>query len=125
MMAVLLLVNLLVASCSLTESTVQKDNQDNQDNQNSPKEAAIREISVRAFSFGYEPSIINVKKGESVRIVIDNTDFPHGINIPSLKVKGIDQVELTINQEGEFPWYCAAYCGEGHGRMSGKIIVQS
>jgi len=117
---ILFFVSFLVAGCSLTGSAVQKENK------NSPeKEAAVTEINIKAFSYGYNPDVINVKKGEKVRIVVDNTDFSHGIRIPDLNVKGIDQVEFTADREGEFTWHCASYCGEGHKRMSGRIIVQS
>ena len=83
-----------------------------------------REINVKAFKFGYEPNIIKVTKGEKIKINIDNADVPHGIRIPDLKLSGNDVLEFTADQVGEFTWYCANMCGEGHGAMQGKLIVE-
>ena len=35
------------------------------------KEQPLREVNVKAFQFGYEPNVINVKKGEKIKINIE------------------------------------------------------
>lgn len=89
-----------------------------------PKEQSIRGINVRAFKFGYEPNVIKVAKGEKIKINIENADVLHGIRIPDLGLSGNDVLEFTANQAGEFTWYCANMCGEGHRAMQGKLIVE-
>jgi len=88
-------------------------------NQNNAKE-----ITVKAFKFGYSPDTITVSKGERIKLKIDNTDATHGIRIPDLGVSGNDVVEFTAGKAGEFAWYCNNYCGDGHSQMSGRLIVK-
>jgi len=83
-----------------------------------------REINVKAFKFGYEPNVINAKKGEKIKISINNTDILHGMRIPDLGLSGSESLEFTADQTGEFIWYCANMCGEGHRAMQGKLIIK-
>ena len=84
----------------------------------------VREINVKAFQFGYEPNVINARKGEKIKINIDNIDVLHGIRIPDLGLSGNEVLEFTANQTGEFTWYCANACGGGHQSMQGKLIIE-
>ncbi len=84
----------------------------------------IKEFTVKAYKFGYSPDIISVNKGDKVRIKINNTDVPHGIRIPDLNLKDNNQIEFTADKIGEFSWYCAVFCGEGHMKMKGMLIVK-
>ncbi len=83
-----------------------------------------REFTIEAFRFGYSPDTISVNKGDKVKITIDNTDTLHGIRIPDLGLKGNDVIEFTADKSGEFNWYCANMCGNGHMAMGGKLIVK-
>lgn len=84
----------------------------------------VTEFSVEAFRFGYSPDVVRVKLGDSVKIVVNNTDFVHGIRFPELGVAGMDSVEFVADTKGEFIWYCNNFCGEGHTSMSGMLIVE-
>lgn len=84
----------------------------------------VKEFTIKAFRFGYDPNTITVNKGDEVKIIIDNTDTLHGIRIPDLGIKGNEILEFTANKTGEFIWYCTNMCGEGHREMSGKLIVK-
>lgn len=86
--------------------------------------ANIKEFTVSAFRFGYSPDVIEVSKGDKVRINIDNTDTIHGIRIPDLNLKGNNTIDFTADKEGEFNWYCNNMCGEGHRQMGGKLIIK-
>lgn len=86
--------------------------------------ANTKEFTVKAFRFGYSPDVIEVNKGDKVRINIENTDTTHGIRIPDLNLKGNNTIDFTVDKEGEFNWYCNVMCGEGHRQMGGKIIVK-
>lgn len=87
------------------------------------EEQEINEFTVNAFRFGYSPDIIQVNKGDKVRIKINNTDTLHGIRIPDFGIQGNDFVEFTADKSGEFEWYCNNVCGQGHMQMKGRIIV--
>ncbi len=84
-----------------------------------------RIINVDASRFQFTPEIITVKKGELVKIMINNLDTTHGIMIPDLNVSGIDSVEFTADKAGTYEFRCPTMCGEGHREMKGTLIVQA
>lgn len=88
------------------------------------KNSGVREIDIKAFQFGYNPDTITVNKGEKIKLIIDNTDVPHGIRIPELGLSGKDEIEFTADKAGEFTWYCLIPCGQGHTQMIGKLIIK-
>lgn len=111
-----LLIGLVVlAGCSKPATDTGSDMQGSSD---------VKVINVEAQRFEYSPNTIILKKGEPVKLVIDNTDTTHGIAIPDLGVSGIDSVEFTPNEAGTFEFRCPTMCGEGHRDMKGTIIVQ-
>jgi len=79
---------------------------------------------VKAFKFGYSPDVIEVNKGDKVKIIVENTDALHGMRIPDLGIKGNEVLEFTADKQGEFIWSCNNMCGEGHREMQGKLIVK-
>jgi cytochrome c oxidase subunit 2 len=92
--------------------------------QPAPQGAYDREAAVRAYQFGFAPDTITVKKGERVRLEIINSDVVHGVIVPDLGVEGKDFIVFTPQRAGEFAFYCDNYCGSGHGRMQGKLVVE-
>jgi len=84
----------------------------------------LKEINVNAFQFGYDPDTITVKKGDRIKMNINNSDVLHGIMIPDLGLRGDETLEFTADKQGEFVWYCANLCGQGHLDMQGKLIVE-
>lgn len=90
----------------------------------------VREINIKAFQFGFEPDTIIVKKGEKIRLKAISTDVTHGIGIKKYKFKkklpvNKEQIiEFTADNAGNFHFYCTVYCGAGHGKMHGTLIVK-
>ncbi|MGE5127439.1 MAG: cupredoxin domain-containing protein [Betaproteobacteria bacterium] len=91
---------------------------------------AVRRIEVMAHRYAFEPAVIEVTKGETVEIVAHSTDTEHGLAIKALGVKlvipkGGATVSATFvaRQAGRFPIECSEYCGSGHKRMKGELIV--
>ncbi len=80
-------------------------------------------ISVDAKRWQFTPDIIRIKKGQIVKIIINNTDTIHGINLPDFNAAGDNSIEFTADKTGEFTFFCKNFCGEGHKNMTGKIIV--
>jgi cytochrome c oxidase subunit 2 len=83
----------------------------------------IREIKIDAKRFNFSPDVIELKKGETVKLSINNLDTTHGIVIPDLGVSGNTRVEFTPDKTGTFSFYCGNYCGNDHHGMSGSIVV--
>ena len=90
---------------------------------------AVKEFRLEAFQFGYEPSVIEVNKGDTVRIIATSRDVSHGLALLDFGVnivikKGEETtVEFVADKSGEFTFYCSVPCGSGHGTMKGKLVV--
>ena len=90
----------------------------------------IKEFKMTAKQFQFEPSTIEVNKGDKVRLIVTSVDVPHGIAIPEY---GINQrldpgkpvtIEFIADKEGTFTSFCSVLCGAGHSNMKGKIVVK-
>ena len=90
----------------------------------------IKEITVTAKNWQFDPGTITVKQGDRVRLKITSVDVPHSFMLKDygLNVKldpGQTQiVEFVADKAGEFSFRCGVPCGEGHRDMTGKFIVQ-
>ena len=90
----------------------------------------VREIAVTAKKYEFSPNLIRVKKGDHLRLVITALDHDHGFKLDAF---GINQtlktgvpvtVEFTADKVGTFPFRCSVFCGLGHGKMKGAVIVE-
>jgi cytochrome c oxidase subunit 2 len=97
--------------------------------QSAPSEAGS-EIKMTAKKYEFDPHEIRVKKGDHVRLVITAKDHDHGFK---LEVFQVDQllkkgeattVEFTADKTGTFPFECSHFCGLGHKKMKGELIVE-
>jgi len=90
----------------------------------------VREIAMTAKKYEFSPSEIRAHPGETIRLVITALDRKHGFKLDAF---GIDRqlpkgeavtIEFTANQAGTFPFKCSKFCGFGHGKMKGELIVE-
>ena len=92
--------------------------------------ANVKEFKLTARQFSFEPGIIEVNKGDEVRLVITSMDVPHGFSIAEyginerLDVGKPATIEFTADKEGTFTAFCSVFCGSGHSNMKGKLIVR-
>ena len=90
----------------------------------------VKEFKMTAKQFAFEPSTIEVNKGDKVRLIVTSTDVPHGIAIPEyginerLDVGKPVTIKFTADKQGSFTAFCSVFCGSGHSNMKGKIIVR-
>jgi cytochrome c oxidase subunit II len=90
----------------------------------------ITEVAVTAKKFEFEPSTIHVKKGIRVKLVITAEDHDHGFKLDAfhidqlLKKGEATPVAFTPFQAGTFPFECSHFCGLGHKKMKGEIVVE-
>ena len=98
--------------------------------QTSIQSGEVKEFKMTAKQLAFEPSTIEVSKGDKVRLIVTSADVPHGIAIPEY---GINQrldpgkpetIEFTADKQGTFTAFCSVFCGSGHSSMKGKIIVR-
>jgi cytochrome c oxidase subunit 2 len=88
-------------------------------------------IDVTASRFQFTPATISVAQGERVRLRFRSTDRSHAVAIKAFRVKtavpkGGDPVtvEFVADRAGTFPFTCSEYCGTGHSRMKGTLVVR-
>lgn len=93
-----------------------------------PSEA--RKIEVVAHKYAFEPSRIEVKAGEPVEITFRSEDTKHGFACKELGLEKVVfakdapvKVTFTPEKAGTYPFKCARFCGLGHGKMKGEIVV--
>ncbi len=91
---------------------------------------AVRTVEITASKYQFQPSRIEVKQGEQVRLILHSTDVEHGIEIKEFHVKanipkGGDPVtvEFVADQAGTIEVKCSHFCGMGHHGMKGQLIV--
>ena len=83
--------------------------------------------------FGYPGGMtddaLHVPLGQPVRMVINSVDVLHSLYIPNFRVK-MDAVPgrytelwFEATKTGEFPVFCAEYCGTDHSGMQTRVVV--
>lgn len=88
------------------------------------------EIKVTAKKYEFNPSAIKVKQGDHVRLIVTALDHDHGFkleafNIDQLLKKGeAVTIEFNADKAGTFPFECSHFCGLGHKRMKGELVVE-
>lgn len=87
-------------------------------------------IRMTAKKYEFQPDVIKVKKGDHVKLSITALDRDHGFKLEAFPIdekleKGkATEVEFTADQAGTFPFQCSRFCGLGHKKMKGELIVE-
>jgi cytochrome c oxidase subunit 2 len=72
---------------------------------------------------------LHVPLGKPIKLTLISQDVIHNFALPAFRVKQdvfpgrYSTLWFTPTKKGEFPLYCAEYCGTNHSRMVGKIVV--
>jgi cytochrome c oxidase subunit 2 len=92
--------------------------------------AGDRQFEVTASRFKFEPEIIEVAEGDHVVVTVRSEDVEHGFAIKKLKIKGNVpkggdplRVEFVAGKPGTYEITCSEYCGKGHSKMKGRLVV--
>ena len=92
--------------------------------------ADVKMFDVIASKFKFEPATITVAQGDRVRLRLHSADRTHAFAIKALRVKTLIPsggeavtVEFVADRAGSFDFTCAEYCGTGHARMKGRLVV--
>ncbi len=87
-------------------------------------------IKITAKQFEFIPSEITLKKGVPVVLEFTSADRLHGFDCPGLNIRTdiesgvVNTIKFTPDKVGSFPFHCDNFCGSGHGKMKGTIIVK-
>lgn len=89
-----------------------------------------RKVDITAKKYEFSPARIEVKVGETVELTASSTDAKHGLELKELGIKKVTfepgkpaTVTFTAVRAGNYEFKCANFCGMGHGRMKGEIVV--
>ena len=96
-----------------------------------PADAAVKEIEISAKKYEYDLANIEVPVNTLVKIHLKTLGREHGFEFKSIKDSCVEfkpnepaTVEFYADKSGEFEFACCKYCGLGHGKMKGKLIVK-
>jgi len=89
-----------------------------------------RKITVVAKKYEFQPNRIEVKAGEPVEITFETVDTKHGFVCKERKLAKVvftkdspAKVAFTPETPGTYAFKCARFCGLGHSKMKGEIVV--
>lgn len=90
-----------------------------------------RVFDVTASRYQFEPALIEVEEGDRVVLRLKSVDGPHGIAIKGVKARAsipedgsLVTLEFVARKAGRFEFACNEYCGPGHSRMRGRLVVK-
>jgi len=92
-------------------------------------EADEHTVEITASRYRFEPAQVEAREGERVRFVLRSADTTHGLRIKGLGVevlipKGGAAVTVEfVARSGHYRMECSEYCGSGHKRMRGDLVV--
>jgi cytochrome c oxidase subunit 2 len=96
-----------------------------------PAGAPVKDVEVSVKKYEYTPATIEVPAGTLARIHLNAVDKEHGFEIQSVKDSCVKfkpnepaTVEFYADKPGEYEFKCCKYCGFGHGKMKGKLVVK-
>ena len=91
---------------------------------------SAQRFEVTASRYRFEPARLEVRQGDVVELVLRSADTDHGLAIKAYAVKvaipkGGETVGVSFvaSRSGAFPIDCSEYCGSGHKRMRGELVV--
>ena len=85
------------------------------------------EIRIEASRSGFKPKVVNLRKGDGVRLVLTTADEEHCFAVDQLRIEKrivrgkTTTVGLTVDRPGTYPFHC---CLEpGREAMRGRLVV--
>jgi cytochrome c oxidase subunit 2 len=72
---------------------------------------------------------LHIPKGQPVHLILESADVVHSLYIPAFRVQKMtvpgryNRIWVQATRLGEYPIYCAQYCGTQHSQMMSKCVV--
>ncbi len=91
---------------------------------------ATKEVEMTAKKYEFSPSTVEVQAGTKIIFKIKALDHEHGFEIENVKDSCVKikkgetaTVEYLAEKPGTVEFRCCSFCGLGHGKMKGKIVI--
>ncbi|MCC7015786.1 MAG: hypothetical protein IT564_01095 [Rhodospirillales bacterium] len=89
------------------------------------------DIYLMAYQWGFAPAVLRLEANRPYRLRMMAVDVSHGAaiqlgrgsRIVRLRTNTLVEQTTTFTHPGEHLVYCTVYCGPGHARMQGRLIV--
>jgi cytochrome c oxidase subunit 2 len=94
------------------------------------KAQGVHQITMTAKRYAFDPPVIELKKGEKVRLIITAIDHDHGLKLDAYDIDQVlkkgdpTTIEFTADKAGTFEFKCSVFCGVGHRKMKGMVKVE-
>jgi cytochrome c oxidase subunit 2 len=89
-----------------------------------------KEVQMTAKKYEFSPSTVEVQAGTKIIFKITALDREHGFEIENVKDSCVKikkgetaTVEYLAEKAGTVEFKCCSFCGFGHGKMKGKIVI--
>lgn len=86
-------------------------------------------VDLSVSSNGFHPKVVNVRKGETVRLQLTSTGGEHCFALDAWRIEKrirpgqATVVELVPDRAGTFPFYCCLESGAAAEREHGRLVV--
>lgn len=93
-------------------------------------DAPVQKIYMTAKKYEFTPEVVRIKQGAHAILEIESLDVTHGFKIVhyginvKIPAKRKVIVEFYARKPKTYPFRCSKFCGFGHFKMKGKIIVE-
>jgi len=81
-------------------------------------------ITLNATKWKFDKTEIRVKKGENVKIKVNNIDWLHWIAIPWMQLMDDNEIKIDTSKPWTYTYQCLNYCWEWHANMTGTLIIE-
>ena len=95
------------------------------------QDSYVKQFTLKAFRFGFEPERLVVNQGDIVVITIESVDAIHGFYIEDYEVRqdfitpgSPETVSFVADRMGMFRIHCSTICGSLHPFMMAQLEVQ-
>lgn len=90
---------------------------------------ATREVTIKAEQYAFDPSIVQVNRGDRVILTVQAWDVVHGLYLDDYGIDvrvepGVsERIEFVADRSGKFRFRCSVACGTLHPFMIGELVV--
>ena len=91
--------------------------------------AADHPVELIASRNGFQPRVVTVHKGETIRLLLRTADQEHCFTLEALRIEKrilpgkATALDMTAERAGEFPFYCCLESGAAAETERGRLIV--